>query len=229
MSSNPTTSTGTVNRRTTWVVIGIVGLILIALLVTVLSTKSSSDTDALDDGVTTSVPSGEPVEQSRTVTVTGDKLVSLENANTDPAVGVLAPTLAGQSFDGTSVSIEPGDGQPYMVVFLAHWCPHCNAEIPRLVEWFESGRVPKNLRVVGVSTAVSAERPNYPPSEWITKTKWPWQTMADSADLTAASAYGVSGFPFFVIVGADGEVKVRRSGEVDIQTLEQIVETALAG
>ena len=43
-----------------------------------------------------------------------------------------------------------------------------------------------------------------------------------------AKAYGASGWPYFVIVGADGKVKVRVSGEVEASELEQIVSAALA-
>ena len=32
------------------------------------------------------------------------------------------------SFDGTPVEIAP-DGKAKLVVFLAHWCPHCRAEV----------------------------------------------------------------------------------------------------
>lgn len=226
MSAHPATPKAPANRRTTWVVIGIVFVILVALLIALFSAGSSSDDDSTDGGDTTAVID---VEQNQPVTVTGQALVSLEDPAADPAVGTMAPKLEGRNFDGSPVVVEPGDGQPYMVVFLAHWCPHCNAEIPRLVTWYESGRVPKNLRVIGVSTAVAADRPNYPPSKWIVETKWPWEIMADSADLAAASAYGVSGFPFFAIVGADGMVKVRQSGELDVETLERIVAQALAG
>jgi len=39
-------------------------------------------------------------------------------------------------------------------VFLAHWCPHCNREIPELNAWRDSGEVPADLQVVAVTTAV---------------------------------------------------------------------------
>ncbi len=52
--------------------------------------------------------------------------------------------------------------------------------------------------------------------------------MADSEGQDAAIAYGVSGYPFFAIVGADGKIKVRASGEVEIDALNQIVTDALA-
>ena len=225
MASSSKTSSVPTSRRTTWVVLGVVALILVALLIAVFTSGSSSE-DGVDGGDVTT-PS-ELSEQNQPVTVGGAVLPPLADPASDPAVGTPAPGLEGRTFDGTTVNITPGDGQAYMVVFLAHWCPHCNAEIPRLVSWFESGRVPENLRVVGISTAVASDRPNYPPSEWIVETKWPWEIMADSAEVTAAEAYGVSGFPFFAVIGEDGLVKVRASGELEAEELERIVEAALA-
>ena len=38
--------------------------------------------------------------------------------------------------------------------------------------------------------------------------------MADDAEGTAAAAYGLQGFPFLVLVDADGNVTMRTSGEL---------------
>ena len=73
-----------------------------------------------------------------------------------------------------------------MVVFLAHWCPHCNAESRCSSEWAAIGRHPGRPEIVGVSTAVSAERPNYPPDEWLADKGWDWPVLADDAEQTAA-------------------------------------------
>ena len=43
----------------------------------------------------------------------------------------------------------------------------------------------------------------------------------------AAAAFGASGWPYLVIVGADGTVKARVSGEVEIADLQKIVDDAL--
>ena len=56
---------------------------------------------------------------------------------------------------------------------------------------------------------------------------WPWPTLADSADNEAALSYGVSGFPFFVVIGEDGTVKGRFSGEMGLDDLDQAVREAL--
>lgn len=201
---------------------GVTLAILIALVIAVVAggSKDSSNTPTSDGSV--SVGENQPVE------VVGDALEKLPESGTDPVIGLLAPTLNGHTFDGTNLSVTPGDGKPYMVVFLAHWCPHCNREIPRLIEWQASGAIPADLQIIGVSTSVAKDRPNFPPSQWVVAKGWPWPVMADSEAKDAARAYGVSGFPFFTIVGADGKVKVRASGEIEIDQLTQIVNAALA-
>lgn len=208
-----------------WVVLAIVAAIAAALLVAVVG--GGGDDEGSD--TTNSLPGGDVLTQeNQPVVIEGTTLESLGDEAIDPMVGQVAPTLNGATFDGSVVSVTPGDGQAYMIVFLAHWCPHCNREVPRLIEWQASGAVPSELQVVGVSTAVASDRPNYPPSQWTVDKGWTWPMMADSTSREAAEAYGVSGYPFFVIVGADGEVKVRVSGEMEIAALTQIVSDALA-
>jgi len=207
-----------------WVVLAIVAAIATALLVAVVVGGGDEGS-----GTTNSLPGGDSLaKENQPVVIEGTILQPLGDEAIDPMVGQVAPTLNGATFDGSGVSVTPGDGQAYMVVFLAHWCPHCNREVPRLIEWQASGAVPSELQVVGVSTAVASDRPNYPPSQWVVDKGWTWPIMADSKSREAAKAYGVSGFPFFVIVGADGEVKARVSGEVEIPALTQIVSDALA-
>ena len=208
-----------------WVVLAIVAAIATALLVAVVVGGGDDE----GSGTTNSLPGGDVLTQeNQPVVIEGTALESLGDEAIDPMLGQVAPTLNGATFDGSGVSVTPGDGQAYMIVFLAHWCPHCNREVPRLIEWQASGAVPSELQVVGVSTAVASDRPNYPPSQWVVEKGWTWPILADSSSREAAEAYGVSGFPFFVIVGADGTVKARVSGEVEIPALTQIVSDALA-
>ena len=49
---------------------------------------------------------------------------------------------SGYDYDGNETTIDPATDGPTMVVLLAHWCPHCNAEIPVLNEWRDSGEIP---------------------------------------------------------------------------------------
>lgn len=209
------------------VVGGIVIAIVIAFVIAMLAGGSDSSTGTTSDS--SPVAQAGTAGENQPVAVGGAILDPLPDSGVDLSVGSDAPSLAGTSFDGAPVSITPGDGRDYMVVFLAHWCPHCNREVPRLIEWRASGAIPEDLTIVGVSTAVTSDRPNYPPSQWVIDKAWPWPVMADSVEMDAANAYGVSGFPFFVIVDGDGKVKLRASGEIEVDQLTAMVNDALAG
>ena len=219
-----------------WIVTGVLAAIALAFVIAVIAGNGSDDSSSATSGAAVSTvpstdgatPAGGAAE-NQPVEVTGQALDPLGSTGADLSLGANAPAISGRDFTGQSVTVTPGDGTPYMLVFLAHWCPHCNAEVPRLVEWNNSGSVPDELRVIGVSTAVAADRPNYPPSRWVVEKEWPFEVMADSSEMDAAAAYGVDGFPFFVVVGADGKVKVRASGEQEIGVIDQLVKDALAG
>lgn len=194
---------------------------------------AASGDDEAADSTETTLP-GSSLPDSQPVTVTGEPLVPLTDGAADAAVGVDAPIISGLNFAGDEIVLDAkATGRPYMVVFLAHWCPHCNAEVPRLNDWKHSGAVPADLDVIGVATAVSKSAANYPPSSWFSNRGWEWPVMVDEADGDAAAgkaaqAFGATGWPYFVIVGADGKVKARGSGEKEVSELQEIVDTALA-
>ncbi len=219
------------SRKAIWIAVAVV----IALVVAVTVFASRGDDSKADPSVTTVDTSGlASLPVSQPVTFTGTALPALDTAvNPDPAIGMEAPLLSGLNFSSAPIVMDPATKGPYMLVFLAHWCVHCNAEVPRLINWKNSGGVPAGLNVIGVPTAVSETAPNYPPAVWFSNKGWPWPALVDEAQGDgiagkAATAYGASGWPYFVIVGADGKVKARVSGEVQISELQKIVDTALA-
>jgi thiol-disulfide isomerase/thioredoxin len=209
---------------------------VIALVVVLAAVVAAVAAIGGDDGkvtVPTSSPSSGttlPIAQNRAVTVQGTALAPYPQDSTanDPGIGQLAPTLVGQSFDGSPVTIGGPSPQPTLVAFVAHWCPHCNVEVPRLVQWIGAGGPPKDLRIVAVSTGVDKSAPNYPPSSWLAKLKWPEPVMADSTDATAAQAYGLAFYPYLVVLGPDGKVLGRTTGELQIADLNTFVSDSLA-
>jgi predicted DsbA family dithiol-disulfide isomerase len=52
--------------------------------------------------------------------------------------------------------------------------------------------------------------------------------MVDDKDGSASKAYGLSGFPYFVLLDGDGRVKLRHSGEIETAVLEQAISEALS-
>jgi thiol-disulfide isomerase/thioredoxin len=153
------------------------------------------------------------------VEVIGDKLPPLETQDftADPAVGTPAPIVVGLGYDGKTVRIDAKAAGPTMVVFLAHWCSHCNAEIPVLNSLRDDDRIPDEVNVVGVSTAIRPGEPNFPPDQWLDDKDWTWAAMADGVDMEnetfiAADAFGLTGFPFTTLIDANGNVAARWSG-----------------
>jgi hypothetical protein len=75
---------------------------------------------------------------------------------------------------------------------------------------------------------MNASRPNYPPSEWLADEGWSSPVMADAGN-QAADAYGLSAYPFWVAVGADGRVIHRATGELSTTQLESLFTQAESG
>ncbi|MFC2176898.1 TlpA family protein disulfide reductase [Actinomycetota bacterium] len=188
-------------------VVGIVfTLVALALVAAVLLTGNSGGGEA-----------GEP-------TVEGEWLPFYERTDGDSAIGLAAPTITGADFDGNEVVLEP-NGTPTAVVFLAHWCPHCQVEVPKVQSWLDAGGGVDGVEIISIATSINSARENYPPSEWLEREDWETPVIRDDTGNTLHSAFGGGGFPFWVFLNGDGTVAVRTTGELDLATLEQVMLT----
>ena len=138
----------------------------------------------------------------------------------DPAIGEVAPLLEGTGRDGNALA-APTAGRPTVLLFMAHWCPHCQAEVPVVQGWVEGGNLPAEVDLVGVATASESDRPNYPASAWLDDEDWSVPTFSDASGV-AAAAYGAPAFPFWVAVDADGMVVERQVGELSPHQITQL-------
>lgn len=162
----------------------------------------------LTDGRT---PAG--VEQTRPVDVSGAPL-PLHTGGADAAVGMPAPSLVGRSFDGTEVRIE-ADGTPKAIWFLAHWCPHCQAEVPKIVDLVAAGGIPPGVGLYSVSTGADPGAANDPPSAWLEREGWTFPVLVDDSTGVAATSFGLDAFPFLVLVDGEGRIVSRTTGELE--------------
>lgn len=201
-------------QRRPWLWIALGAMVALAAVVAVVASSSPDRTRSTVG-----------VEETRDVEVTGSALAPL-GAGTDPAIGQPIPVVIGATFDGTPVTIG-GNGKATVVAFVAHWCPHCQREVPLLSAYLAGHPMPDGVDLVTVATSTSPDRPNYPPSAWLDREDWPGPVLADSADGTAAQAFGLTGFPYFVAVNAAGEVVGRTSGEISTEQFDQLVAVAV--
>ncbi len=207
-------------KKPAWLWPVLVGVVVLLAVVAVVVSRGSDDSES-DTAVANE-------QQVRPVAVTGSPLPLFTDSATDPAVGALAPAVAGASFDGSPVSITR-DGRPKVLVFAAHWCPHCQREIPVLVDHLRDQPVPSGVDVILVATGTTDTRPNYPPSAWLAKEGWTHPVLVDDADATASAAYGLAAYPYFVAIDSSGRAVSRTSGEISVAEFDQLVATAMAG
>lgn len=155
------------------------------------------------------------------ITTSGNALPAFDKDTPDPASGAVAPRIDGRTPDDAAVSVG-GAGKPTLIAFVAHWCPHCQAEVPRIVGLAKAGDL-DGVRLVAVLTGTNPDAPNFPPAAWLQREDWPGDVLLDDDKFTAATAYGLAEYPFLVAVDADGHVVARSSGELPP---EQVVELA---
>lgn len=207
-------SSGSANKG--WIVGAIIAIVIGAAAVVAITTSGSDSTTS------------EGLIEVGAVAVAGDVLPAFNEADpNDSALGMTAPVLTGQGFAGNTITTET-TGTPMMLVFLAHWCPNCQREVPALVEWNKAGKVPSGIDIIGVATGTDPANPNYPPSEWLAREEFPalWPVIADSKDNTAGDAFGLNGYPYFVLIDGNGKVVKRMSGEIPTDELTVLI-TAL--
>jgi thiol-disulfide isomerase/thioredoxin len=183
------------------------------------ATTTSTPATTAAPSTTTTTP---VVLETAPVAITGDPLPVVADSGADAAVGLTPPQVVGVDFGANEVVLAGGDG-PQAIMFVSHWCPHCQDEVPAVQEWLDATGGVDGVEVVAVSTAVVPERPNYPPSEWFAAEAWSSPVMADDADASSFIAYGGRAIPFWVFVDADGKVFDRIEGGVDLGTLEAVM------
>jgi thiol-disulfide isomerase/thioredoxin len=183
--------------------------VAVVLVVTIVLTYGSSDDTALEVG---------------TPSVDGDALPLYDAAQADASIGATIPGVDGADWDGTEVSIGD-DGRAKIIVFLAHWCPVCQDEVPIITSWLAAGLLPENVDMYTVATGISRVRDNYPPSAWLEGEGWEPPVILDDERNSVAAAFGLPAYPYFVFVAGDGTVAGRVSGRLGGDQLTALAQT----
>jgi cytochrome c biogenesis protein CcmG, thiol:disulfide interchange protein DsbE len=172
----------------------------------------------------------EPGQEPREVvapTVEGDPLPEFADPANDPAAGQPLPVITGTDYSGRPVTVSKDGAKVIMV--MAHWCPHCQSEVPKIQQWLNDNGFPDGVALYSISSGAQANAPNYPPDEWLQREGWEVPVIADDDIGTARTAVGLSGYPFFVFVEFDGAVSYRHAGAMPIEEFAQRIEGLQAG
>jgi len=185
------------NKTAAWVGVGI-GIVVAGALAFALSAGSPANLEKPAFG---------------DVSIEGQALPTFGDPSNDQAIGMPAPILTGVSPDGDTVRIA-ADGQPTIVAFVAHWCSHCQADVPRLQAWLNAGGGEPGVKLLSVATGSNETRPNFPPHEWLEREGWTAPVMLDDKSTPAGEAFGLSAYPYWTVIAPDGTVALRLSGEL---------------
>ena len=199
-------------KSTAWIWIAIVGVVIAVGIVAIVAGRgtSSSGGSASPSGGTV-VPSGK-LDYGQVV-VSGTALTPKPDSGADPMIGTVVPSVTGQQFDGKQLTIS-ADGKPQIIMVVAHWCSHCQAEVPRVQKWLDKDGMPADVELVTVATSNDPAKGNFPAADWLRREKWSVPTIVDDKQGQAGAALGVSGFPYFIVTDAQGKVVYRTSGEI---------------
>jgi len=186
-----------------WLTIGVVvGLALIAVVVI---GEGGDDPNSEVDG---------PVVLEKTL-----------DLGTAVAIGDQIAEIESIGFDEQAVSISPDDGRAKFVIFVAHWCPHCQSEVPRLVEWLRDGKKPDDLDVYMVSTFVDGTNQNFPPQAWLADEgvfDEDITVLLDTSKSEIADNFGLNTVPSLALVTADGALIQRESTLLSGKVLDEL-------
>lgn len=205
----------------------ILGALIVAAIVVAMTLGNFGSNIDTAAALAAQIPTSGDVVEVAPATTAGTPLPKLDGRN-DPAVGQPAPAITASHFDGTEATIDFTDGQPRALIFVAHWCPHCQAEISALVERFRTEGTRDDVEIIAVSTGVDTGAPNYPPSDWFLDESWPLPVLRDSLERTLAADFGLTGFPFMVLVDSDGNIVKRHSGAIPESEWNATLDLALS-
>ena len=147
------------------------------------------------------------------INVVGDSLPQYAGENDDNvALGLAAPTFSAPDQNSEIFQLEK-NGNSKALLFLAHWCPHCQREVPVVQRFIDSNGVPPGIDVIAVATSIDRGRDNYPPQEWLEREGWS-ETQIYDLDREIGEAYGLNAFPYWVFLDKDLNVLARRTGNL---------------
>ena len=172
------------------------------------TTTVDQPTTTTEGAPTTTAP---VLDVNPTIEIVGSPLPA-HDPDTENASGAFAPEVVGASFDGTPIEIRH-DGENYkMIVFLAHWCSHCQDEVPVVKDWLAEYDLGGNIEILSVSTGERQDRGNWPPVDWLEREEWPIPVIEDSLEADIAISYGLTAFPYWVFLDKDGSLLLRANG-----------------
>ena len=189
-----------------WVIGGVIAVALVTLVLLTVGRTS------------------EAAPEVGTPSISGAPLPYYQDSAPDPTIDGPIPEVTGADFAGNPVTIG-NDGRAKAIIFVAHWCPVCQREVPAVTDWLAGNSVPEGVDIYTVATGIEPDGQNYPTSAWLEREEWPFPVLVDDAISSVAGSFGLSAYPFWVFVSGEGNVIGRHAGLLEPETLDTVLNT----
>ncbi|MBU4484119.1 TlpA family protein disulfide reductase [bacterium] len=125
-------------------------------------------------------------------------------------VGTEAPNISTNDIYGRSVSLEAFRGQVAILTFWTSWCSACKWQMPKTQQTYTESKY-RGYKLVTVNLDEESEAyvKNY-----VANNGYTFPVIHDKSHILAKK-YGVSGYPTTFIIGRDGVIVKKISGDVD--------------
>ncbi len=135
-----------------------------------------------------------------------------------PRVGAPAPDFTLTSLDGKPVSLSDFRGKRVILNFFATWCPHCRAETPTLVSYYND-MANQNIVIVAVNLGEGKDKVAAYQKEF--NVTFPL-LLDDTGEV--GRMYYVSSIPLNIFIDAQGVIRSGYVGEIDRDTLQKNID-----
>jgi len=139
-------------------------------------------------------------------------------------IGDTIPAFTAPMLGGGTMTWDDYLGTPTVLAIWAPWCPHCQAELPRLSAGVDAH---PGVQMVSVATAIGTQ-PGPTPDEYMSSEGLTFPVGVDDGDGTILQGMGVQSFPTTYYVDPSGKVVDVTVGEVPPDQLQQILDDLAA-
>lgn len=119
-----------------------------------------------------------------------------------PGIGQVAPPFNLKSVDSKQISSADLQGKVTLLYFWSTSCKPCVASMPKLNEAYKQLSQFEDFAMIGFS----GDESEYLLKEFLKKEKVTWPQIRLGQDSVLEAAYGIRGYPNYVLIGRDGKI-----------------------